>query len=288
MTSTVTIVDPAVVPDDAAGVLAFARSRRAAADRAEAELLQAAVAWAVMHPAETLEDAESFASRVHLAGADDQPVALAGPGAPLVAEFSVAEFAAAIGVGTETGNHYLGHAVELRYRLPRLWERVVAGDLAAWKARRVARETISHALSREAAGFVDRHVAPVAHRLTPAQLERLVAEAVGRLMPETAERRRREAADGRFFRVDHDQVSFAGTSLVTGELDLADALDLEDAIRGIAAQLGDLGSTESLDVRRSVAAGELARRQLALDLTTEDTGDGGERPRRQERVKISV
>ena len=88
-----------------------------------------------------------------------------------------------------------------------------------------ARETISHALSLEAAGFVDRHVAPVAHRLTPAQLERLVAEAVGRFMPEIAERRRREAADGRYFRVDHDQVSFAGTSLVTGELDLVDALD---------------------------------------------------------------
>ena len=51
-----------------------------------------------------------------------------------------------------------------------------------------------------------------------------------------------------------------------GELDLADALDLDEAIRGIADQLKALGSTESLDVRRSVAAGELARRQLALDL----------------------
>ncbi len=91
-------------------------------------------------------------------------------------------------------------------------------------------------------------------------------------------------------RVDHDQVSFAGTSLVTGELDLADALDLEDAIRGIAAQLGDLGSPEPLDVRRSVAAGELARRQLALDLTTEDTGEntGGERPRRQRTTSRTV
>ena len=246
--------------------------------------------WAVMHPAETLEDAESFTSRVHLAGADDQAVALAGPGAPLVAEFSVAEFAAAIGVGTEAGKHYLGHAVELRYRLPRLWARVVAGDLAAWKARRVARETISHALSREAAGFVDRHVAPVAHKVSPARVDRLVAEAVGRFMPEVAERRRREAADGRFFRVDHEQVSFAGTSLVTGELDLADALDLDDAIRGIAAQLGDLGSTEPLDVRRSVAAGELARRQLALDLTTETPARTRRRsrPRRQRTTSRTV
>jgi len=196
-------------------------------------------------------------------------VLLAGPGAPLVAEFSVAEFAAAIGVGTETGKHYLGHALELRYRLPRLWGRVLAGDLAAWKARRVARETISHAVSLEAAGFVDRHVAPVAHRVTPAVLARLVEEAVGRFMPETAERRHHAAADGRHFRIEHDQVSFAGASLVSGELDLADALDLDDAIRGLAAQLADLGSTESLDVRRSIAAGELPRRQLTVDLATE-------------------
>ncbi len=56
-------------------------------------------------------------------------------------------------------------------------------------------------------------------------------------------------------------MSFAGTSLVTGELDLADALDLDDAIRSIAGQLKDLGCEESLDVRRSLAAGELARRQ---------------------------
>ena len=261
------------LPDTASGVLAAARERRAAADRAEADLLMLAVQWAVLHPAETLDDAESFASRVHLAGADDRPVTLAGPGAPLVAEFSVAEFAAAIGVGTETGKHYLGHALELRYRLPRLWQRVVAGDLPAWRARRVARETVSQALSVQAAGFVDRHVAPVAHRVTPAALARLVDEAIGRCMPEAAQRRRAEAADGRHFTIDHDQVSFAGTSLVTGELDLADALDLEDAIRGIAGQLSDLGSTDSLDVRRSVAAGELGRRQLALDLSAPAASD---------------
>ena len=123
----------ATVPDTAAGVLAAARERRAAADRAEADLLGLAVQWAMIHPAETLDDAEGYATRVHLAGVDEQPVTLAGPGAPLVREFSVAEFAAAIGVGTETGKHYLGHALELRYRLPRLWARVVAGDLAAWK-----------------------------------------------------------------------------------------------------------------------------------------------------------
>jgi hypothetical protein len=72
---------------------------------------------------------------------------------------------------------------------------------------------------------------------------------------------------------------------VSGELDLADALDLEDAIRGIAALLADLGSQDSLDARRSVAAGELARRQLTLDLTTEDEGG---KPRRHRTTSRTV
>ena len=142
-----------------------------------------------------------------------------------------------------------------------------AGDLPAWRARRVARATL--ALSLEAAAFVDRHVAHVAHQIRPATVDRLVEEATARFMPDTAEEQRRRAADGRHLTVDHRQVSFAGTSQVYGELDLADALDLDAALRGIAGQLGDLGCGESLDVRRSMAAGELARRQLALDLTTQ-------------------
>jgi hypothetical protein len=260
--------------DAPADVLAFARRRRAAADRAEADILQAAVVWADQHPAETLEAAEVFRAPGYWGGSGDSAVPIAGPGAPLVAEFSVAEFAAAVGLSTDAGKRYVGHAVELRYRLPRLWKRVVKGDLAAWKARRVAEQTLSHALSPEAAGYVDRHLAPVAHKIGVAATDRLIDEAIARHMPETAEQTRRKAADGRHFTVDHDQVSFAGTSYVHGELDLADALDLDQAVAGRAELLQDLGCAESLDVRRAIAVGELARRQLALDL---QPGDKSER-----------
>ena len=58
--------------------------------------------------------------------------------------------------------------------------------------------------------------------------------------------------------------------MIHGEVDLADALDLDAAVGDRAAHLKDLGCTESLDVRRAMAVGELARHQLALDL---DTGD---------------
>ena len=42
----------------------------------------------------------------------------------------------------------LGDALELRHRLPMTWDRIVKGDLAAWKARRIARQTTG--LTREA------------------------------------------------------------------------------------------------------------------------------------------
>ncbi|MCW2813170.1 MAG: endonuclease, partial [Nocardioides sp.] len=48
--------------------------------------------------------------------------------------------------------------------------------------------------------------------------------------------------------------------------DAADALDLEQALRDGAQTLADLGSTDTLDVRRSQALGEMARGQQALDL----------------------
>ena len=89
--------------DTPAEVLAFAREQRVVVDRAEARLLQAAVVWAAQHPAESLEAAEVFRTAGYAGGFGDTAVPVAGPGAPLVAEFSIAEFAAAVGMSTGAG-----------------------------------------------------------------------------------------------------------------------------------------------------------------------------------------
>jgi hypothetical protein len=251
---------PDTVPDSAAGVLTAARDRRRAADLAEADLCELAVAWAIMHPADSIHDAAVYYDR----GGNQTDVELAGPGAPSIAEYAVAEFATAVGLSEGAGRGFLGECLELRYRLPRLWKRVVNGSLPAWKARLVARATIR--LTPEAAGFVDQHVAPVAHKVRPAQLDRLVNEAIGRFMPEEVERLAVESWDKRHVTVFDQLVSFTGTMLVEAELDIADALDLDAAVAAGAAQRADLGSHESLDVRRAQALGDLARGQLPLDL----------------------
>jgi hypothetical protein len=247
----------------AAAVLSGLRDHQADRDAAEIRILQTTVEWAVLHEVEPEQDPANHGFF------GDRPIPLAGRGAPLVSEFAAMEYAAARNMSTDAGNSYLGRALELRYRLPRLWARVVEGRLPVWRAGRIAEHTMS--LPPEGAAYVDRHLAPVAHSCSWAQLERLVEEALVRFDPETAEAKRREAAESRHVDVLVDEVSFDGTVRIDAEVDLADALDLEDALRQGAKQQADLGSTASLDVRRSIALGDLARRQLAFGFDTETT-----------------
>jgi hypothetical protein len=258
--------------DSPAAVLAAVRASRAVADREEARIVALAVDWAAMHSTDTL-DPRAF----------ERPAGLAGPGAPEVGEFCVAELAAALRISTDSGRSLLAEAVELAHRLPRTWARVRSGDLAPWRARRIAGSTIC--LPTEGAAYVDRHVAPFAHRVGIAQLDRLVEEALVRFDPTKAEQRRLAAADDRHVTVYTDQVGYDGTVHVQGDLDLADALDLDQALTDGAARLADLGCTDSLDVRRAHALGELARgtdpalplpgREVVLHVHVSDTAVQG-------------
>ncbi len=234
--------------DSASAVLGFARDRRAVADRAEADVLYAAVTWAEQHPPESIDEAATW-----VCGGGDTGLPLAGPGAPLVAEFCIAEFAAALGRSTDSGKALIAHAVELKYRLTRLWDRTQSGELPVWRARRIAQATLG--LSMEAAGFVDAQVAGFAHKIGLAALDRLVAEAIARYMPDLAVQNAEQAAERRHFTIHHQQVSFDGTSRIEGELDLADALDLDAALtRGAetlkAGRVHRLAGRTPLDRRR--------------------------------------
>ena len=86
------------------------------------------------------------------------------------------------GISTTAAKKLVGHALEVRHRLPRLWAQVQAGRVPAWRARMVAETTIhaTPALTAEAAAFVDAQVAAVAGRVGSAQIDRLVAEAIKR------------------------------------------------------------------------------------------------------------
>ncbi|WP_395658652.1 DUF222 domain-containing protein [Nocardioides sp.] len=224
-------------------VLTAAQARHRVAVKAEIDLLVLATDWVALHPGEEVDTSIEFGMR---------DLQIAGDGAPTIDEAAVAEFALAVGRTTDSGRHLLGDAVELRYRLPRLWARVVAGEVAVWKARKVAQATTS--LPADAAAAVDQRLAWCAHRCSFAEIERQVEKARLEYDPDAAEERRVAALEKRRFDIDLDHATPEGLVHVEGELDLADAVALEEQIRAKAATL-DLQLP--LDVRRSMAAGML-------------------------------
>ena len=272
----------------AAAVLADAVSDRAVADAAEARLLERAATWADLHPPESLHDAATFPA---LPGSEHEE-RIAGSGCPLVAEFCIPELAAALGLSTTAGKRLVGHALELRHRLPRLWARVQTGQVQAWRARRVAEATIHADLTVAGAGFVDQMVTPFAATLTTAALDRVLAEALQRFGSPTDPDLGPEAGDSdtRFVSIDDPITPYGGNALLRGELDPADARDLEAAVAARARQLADTGCTLPLAVRRSMALADLARQQNAFDLTHTDdaAGPGPARPRPARQVVLHV
>ena len=202
----------------------------------------------------------------------DTGLPLAGPGAPLISDFAVMELSALLGRSLDSGRNYVGQVIELAHRLPRTWARVLDGQVPVWKALRVADHT--RLLPEDAAAFVDRQLAPYAHGCSWAQVDRLVEEALVRFDPAAAEERRRAAQDHRHVDLGLDSVGYDGIAHGTTALDAADALDLEQAIARRAKLNGQLGDTDSLDVRRAKALGEIAREDLALDLQVADPETG--------------
>ncbi|QYJ04112.1 13E12 repeat family protein [Nocardioides panacisoli] len=208
----------------------------------------------------------------------EQALPLGGEGCPRVAEFALVELAALLGRTFDSARLHVARAVELRYRLPRLHARVAALEVVTWRALQVADATL--ALPPDGAAWVDRQVAPFAGSVGPAQLERLVREAMARFDPVRAEEERLAAAETRHATLHRDDVT-GGTVGFTAEMDLADGLDLDAALDQGAAQLAALGSPDTHDVRRSVALGEMARDQLALALSDGSPDDRpAPRPRR--------
>jgi hypothetical protein len=261
-----------------------APARGVADDLSPAELLASIKASRDLEHAEAARQLTLAAAWADLHPGCEHEEPIAGEGAPLVAEFCVAELGTTLGISPTAAKKLIGHALELRHRLPRLWAQVHAGHVPAWRARAVADTTIhtSPALTREAAGFVDAQVAAVAGRVGSAQLDRLVAETIKRYDLATADPAADpedgwQHVDPRHVTVNKDDVHYAGTLRIEAEVDIADALDLDRAVAHHAATQKALGSQLPLDARRAKALGDLARTQTALDLAFQDgagKGDG--------------
>ena len=104
---------------DPAGSLASLRTARQTEDAAAA----ASSTWRRGGPTCTRRSRSTRLPSFTARGCEhEEPIA--GAGCPAVAEFCVAELGAVLGVSTTAAKRLMGHALELRHRLPRLWAQV--------------------------------------------------------------------------------------------------------------------------------------------------------------------
>lgn len=248
-------------------ILEEARGLRAKIEAAEARMVALAAQWAALHPAE-----------------EDGDKAFPSEDLPAVDYRCTASFALNAGLSDSAGTHLIHEALELKHRLPGTWARLHAGGVQAWRARRVAERTIHQ--SADIAALIDDQVTPIAHKIGPITLDRLINEAKMRLYPVETERAQLAYLDRRHVRL-FDELSSEGVATIEIRADLKDAYDFDGAVSEIATILGDLGNTQDFDVRRALAIGILADPQAAADLLSGDA-DATTRVSGRKQVRLFV
>ncbi len=239
---------------DADATLLAAREARAIADRAETRLLEAAAHWADLHG--VVEQSASSLPGM------EQLLLLGGVGTPEVAEFAPAELGAELAMSPFSAGKLVGDALDLRHRLPRLWGRVLAGEVRRWIGRKTAEATRN--LSLELAGVVDRRVTPWAHSLSWGRLEAIISGVVIAADPQAAAEAARRAEDAQGVWV--GQSTEHGIKSIYIRTEAPNAIWFDASVDRIADGLGLLGDTRAKDVRRGRAVGVLAQPQRTLEL----------------------
>lgn len=243
-------------------LLARVRQVRTVVATGEVELLGLAVQWAHSHP-----DLSDPADRPDPAEDPHHD-----PLVPAMDWAASAPFAAAIGRSTAAGEAFIRDGLVLCHRLPRLWARVQAREVEAWRARRIAQVVLG--APADVAAHLDATVATIAHKVGALTLDRLLDEAMLRLHPEDREQAQLEALDARHATLHEGSINDTGVAEMTLRADWKDLKDLDDALTEVAAVLAAHDHAadrpaESLDVRRARAIGVLADPATALALLTD-------------------
>ena len=232
---------------------------------AECRMLQLACAWADAHYLDS-------------AGREYQPLiqracAWGGAGTPEVSEYCAAELGALQGTGMVAARGLIADALDLRYRLPRLWDRVLTGGVRAWQARRIAEQT--RPLSWEACADVDHALSDVVGMMPWPRFAKILTATILEADPALAAERVERA------RVSQDVFSFDsadGLKTIVAKAAAGDVIWFLATINRIAEILAARGDIDPIGVRRARAVGILAQPAEALRLLLEHRhGDTGNR-----------
>ena len=256
-------VEPPVV--GAAQLAGLIEQTHAELKAAECRMLQLACAWADAH-------------YVDSGSKDYQPLiqracAWGGEGTPEVSEYCAAELGALQGTGVMAARALIADALDLRYRLPRLWDRVLPGGVRAWQARRIAEQT--RPLSWEACADVDHALSDSVGMVSWTRFAKILSAAVLEADPALAAERAERARTARdVFSFDSED----GLKTIVAKAAAGDAIWFLATINRIAQILAARGDTDPVGARRARAVGILARPAEALQLLIEHQHDPAGEP----------
>ncbi|QNN53281.1 hypothetical protein [Nocardioides mesophilus] len=239
-------------------------ANRARLLRAEAEELVLAVRWAELHGAPDDPDAVIDRLARGLVPGSERFRRAGGAGTPEVAEFAAAELGVLLRTSTPAAASLIADAVDVRFRLPLLWDAVVAGAVRVWQARRIAKLTRAADLTREQAAWVDAETTPYLASLPWARAEALVEAKIIAADPAAAEARRQAAAAEQF--VSTGRTNECGLKTLIAKASAGDVIWLVAMIDRIAEILRVEGDDSGIGVRRARALGILANPAGALAL----------------------
>jgi hypothetical protein len=243
---------------DAADALLAFGDLRAARDRAERDIFVLAAHYADLHHPETTGRGDERG----LPGSD-RPVRLGGEGTPAVLELAIAEAAPELHTTTFAARRLISDALDTRHRLPRIWARLVAGEVPVRLARAIAQATRD--LTPAQAGTVDGTLAEYADgRLGYGRFLDLLDAAVIAADPEAAAARERLKATERFAKV--GQSNDHGTKTLYVRTDTAAMTRIDATIAYLAQALKTLGDPDHEDQRRTKAILIMANPHQALTL----------------------
>ncbi|HKN45610.1 MAG TPA: DUF222 domain-containing protein, partial [Propionibacteriaceae bacterium] len=176
---------------DAAGTLTAAEANEHTLTTAETRRLQIAAHWADLHSGDSVPESR-------LPGTE-HPVRLGGDGTPTVGDFAPAELGCVLRISDGSASRLIADALDLRHRLRLIWAAVLAGQVPAYQARRIAAAT--RHLTAEQAGWVDAQLAPKLGAVSWGRLQTLLEATIIEADPVGAEQQAAAAAQERFVRL---------------------------------------------------------------------------------------
>jgi hypothetical protein len=223
-------------------------------------MLQLACAWADAHDVDSgNEEYQPLIKRACVWG---------GEGTPEVSEYCAAELGGLQGTGMMAARALIADALDLRYRLPRLWDRVLTGGVRAWQARKIAEQT--RVLSWEACADVDHALSDFVGMMPWPRFAKILSAAVLEADPGlAAERAERARTTQAVFSFDSED----GLKTVVARAAAGDAIWFLATVNRIAEILAARGDTDPVGMRRARAIGILAQPAEALRLLIEHQHD---------------